>query len=104
MQSESQSESSEALSFELKNDKTRLTFREIEAPNQNLAQNRKYTEVIFFQNLLWFFGEEIKTISNILAFDTCASKWISIAIEAPSSKIFSEPSRCNICLDDSGFY
>jgi len=107
MKSGSQSSLTSSLfptsSFELRNDKTCLKFKMLKQQNQNLTENRSYNHVFLYNKYLCFFGEEIKTLSNILAFDMNSSEWMAIPIEAPSSQIFTAGSHCNICPYHSGF-
>ena len=91
-------------SFELTNDKTCLKFTKLESQNLNLTEDRTYNQVFLHKKYLCFFGEEIKTLSNILAFDIESLKWITIPIEAPSSKIFIQGSFCHVCPYHSGFF
>ena len=71
--------------------------------NEDVTQNRSYTQVLIYDQLLCFFGERLSIQDNILAFDLQLSKWTTIPIHAPNSKAFLKTNNCCILPYDSGF-
>ena len=95
--------SSMPSSFGLGNSSACLKLSKVKPQNQNLTENRRSSQVFLHDKYLCFFGEEIRTLSNILAFDMNSSKWITIPIEAPSSQIFKPGSQRDIYSYYLGF-
>jgi len=71
--------------------------------NEDVTQNRSYTQVLIYDQLLCFFGERLDIQDNILTFDLQLSKWTTIPIHAPNSKAFLETNNCSILTFGSGF-
>jgi len=79
-------------SFQTLTGKSVIKLYEIPQENTNLKPNKKFAKAIIFQNVMYFFEDELTASTNISAFDFQTSQWIITTPKNPlKAKILLDP-------------